>query len=260
MTKNIFIEGIPGSGKSTLLNELSKRLPEHHPYHEGDICPVELAWCSYMTKEDFQETLEKFPDLNEEIISWSVMEDGYYIVAYTRIMAERREFYEYMEGFEIYNGRVPFRTFHDTIMKRYATLSDEKHLFECSFFQNSIESMMLFYCMKDEEIIAFYREAYEILKNKGFRMIYLDSDNIREDVLQIKKERADENGNEMWFPLMMNFLKESPYGKERNYQDFEDVVHHFERRRALEHRIIAGVIGEDVTILTAKNYDISSLV
>ncbi len=175
MTKNIFIEGIPGSGKSTLLNELSKRLPEHHPYHEGDICPVELAWCSYMTKEDFQETLEKFPDLNEEII-------------------------------------------------------------------------------------AFYREAYEILKNKGFRMIYLDSDNIREDVLQIKKERADENGNEMWFPLMMNFLKESPYGKERNYQDFEDVAHHFERRRALEHRIIAGVIGEDVTILTAKNYDISSLV
>lgn len=69
MNKNIFIEGIPGSGKSTLLIKLSKALSEYTVYHEGDISPVELAWCSYMTEDKLQEAIAKFPDLESEIMA-----------------------------------------------------------------------------------------------------------------------------------------------------------------------------------------------
>lgn len=55
MSKSIFIEGIQGTGKSTLSNRLAQALPEYHVYHEGDISPVELAWCSYMTKKKWEE-------------------------------------------------------------------------------------------------------------------------------------------------------------------------------------------------------------
>lgn len=254
MNKNIFIEGIPGSGKSTLLIKLSKALSEYNVYHEGDISPVELAWCSYMTEKKLQEAIAKFPDLESEILAKTKKEGDYYITAYTQIMAERREFYEYMESYEIYNGRVDFDTFHEIVMRRYRALSTRKNLFECSLFQNTIESMMLFYGMSDEEIIAFYSEVYEILKEKGIFVIYLETVDIRENISLIKKERSDDEGNEMWYPLMLGFLRESPYGKAHNYQDFEDMVDHFERRQNLERRIMEEVFGDDCMILPAKEY------
>ena len=259
MRKNLFIEGIQGSGKSTLSRELAKRLPEFYVYHEGDISPVELAWCSYMKKEVWEGMLQKYPTLADEIKAKTQIEREYYITAYTRIMAESRAFYEDMEAYEIYNGRVEFDFFHDVIMRRYAAFSEEGCVFECSFFQNSMETMLLYYQLSDEEIIAFYQEAYDILKDKGFQMIYLDSEKIRENILQIKKERSDEQGNEMWYPLMMNYLKESPYGKAHNYQDFEDMIAHFERRRKLELEIIEKVLKNDCLILTAKEYDIEDV-
>lgn len=259
MKKNIFIEGMQGTGKTTLLNTLAKKHPEYQVYREGDLSPAELAWCSYMTKERWESMLSKYPVLEQEIKAKTMTEGDRYITAYTQILAETRTFYEDMEQYEIYNGRVTFPVFHDIIMKRYEALPEGKHLFECSFLQNSIESMMLFYQMEDTEIVEFYREAYEILKKKDFWLLYLDSEKIRENILQIKKERSDENGNEMWYPLMLNYLKESPYGKAHNYQGLDDMIGHFERRRVLELRIIREVLGDSVTVLKAKEYNPDTL-
>lgn len=252
---NIFIEGLQGTGKTTLLNNLSKKYPDYHAFREGDLSPVELAWCSYMKEEDYQRILEKYNYCRKEIEAKTMREGEYYITAYTQVLAENRSFYEEMEAFEIYNARVDFKTFHDVIMGRYRVFEAYNNIFECSFFQNSIESMMLFYEMEDEEIVEFYREAYEILKHKNFRMYYLDSERIRENILQIRKERSDEQGNEMWYPLMLGYLKESPYGQSHGYQDMEDMIAHFERRRALELRIIREVLGTSCVVLKAKEYD-----
>ena len=260
MKNHIFIEGLQGSGKSTLLRNLSQKFPEYKAYYEGDISPVELAWCSYMTKEQYVEALKKYPHVEQEIKQWTLQEGDCYIVAYTRILADMREFYEWMESFEIYNARVPFEQFHDIIMNRYRALSpDSKNLFECSFFQNSMEDMMLYYQMPEQDIEDFYREAYEILKPKGFQMLYLQSGNIRDNILQIKKERSDENGVELWYPLMLKYLQESPYGKVHGFEGFDDMIEHFERRVAIEERIIREVLKEDCTVLTAKAYRLEEI-
>ena len=55
---NYFIEGIQGAGKSTLTGRLAEKLPDCHVFREGDYNPVELAWCSYLTKEQY-EALDK---------------------------------------------------------------------------------------------------------------------------------------------------------------------------------------------------------
>lgn len=260
MKHHIFIEGLQGSGKSTLLRNLAQKYPEHQAYYEGDISPVELAWCSYMTKAQYEEALQKYPHVEQEIRQWTKQEGDRYIVAYTRILADMREFYEWMESFEIYNGRVTYTEFHDVIMSRYRALEPEsKHLYECSFFQNSMEDMMLYYQMSEQDIVEFYREAYEILKPKGFQMIYLKSDNIRRNILQIKKERSDENGVELWYPLMLKYLQESPYGKAHGFDGLEDMIAHFERRVAIEERIIREVLKEDCTVLKAKRYQMEEI-
>lgn len=260
MKKNIFIEGMQGTGKSTLLRELSKHLSGYNAYYEGDLSPVELAWCSYMTKDEFEATVSLYETWSSELEHFSMTEpDGHVVVAYTRILTEMPAFYQFMEGYEIYNGRVDFDTFRNIIQKRFSSFVGEGNLFECSFFQNSIESMILYYQMEDDEIVSFYQESYEILKEKGFRLLYLDSDRIRENILQIKKERTDNQGNELWFSLMLNYLKESPYGKAHGYQDLEDMIEHFSHRRKLETRIINEVIKGDCLVLTAKDYKLEEV-
>ena len=260
MKNHIFIEGLQGSGKSTLLRNLSQKYPEFTAYYEGDISPVELAWCSYMTKEQYEEALKKYPHVEREIKQFTKREGDRYIVAYTRILADMREFYEWMESFEIYNARIPFEQFRDIIMTRYRALkSGSKNLFECSFFQNSMEDMMLYYQMPEQDIVDFYREAYAILKPKGFQMLYLQSSNIRENILQIKAERTDENGVELWYPLMLKYLQESPYGKVHGFEGLDDMFAHFERRCALEERIIREVLKDDCTVLRAKEYRLEEI-
>lgn len=260
MKNHIFIEGLQGSGKSTLLRNLSQKFPKYKAYYEGDISPAELAWCSYMTKAQYEEALQKFPHVEQEMKQWTKQEGDRYIVAYTRILADMQEFYEWMESFEIYNGRVPYEQFHAVIMERYRALEPGKNLFECSFFQNSMEDMILYYQMPEQDIVDFYREAYEILQPKGFQMLYLQSENIRENILQIKKERCDEHGMELWYPLMLKYLQESPYGKTHGFEDLDDMIAHFERRVAIEEKIIREVIKEDCTILKAKEYLIGEIV
>lgn len=259
MTKNIFIEGLQGTGKSTLLTKLSRKYPRYHTYREGDLSPAELAWCSYMTKEQWEQIIRTYAHVEREIKEKTMVENGKYITAYTQILAENRAFYTDMEQYEIYNGRVEFSDFRKIILGRYDRLPEENSLFECSLFQNSIETMMLFYQMTNEEILEFYRESYSILKGKNSFLIYLDSPCIRENLLQIKRERCDSRGNEIWYPLMINYLSESPYGKKNNCKEFEDLAAHLERRRSLELQIIQKIWKENAVIMKAKEYDDTQL-
>ncbi len=258
--KNIFIEGIQGAGKTTLLRSLYEKFDGYHMYVEGDISPVELAWCSYMTEEEYQRTLVRFPDLVSEIEKHTIKEENHFIVEYTRIMTDTRGFYQYMEQYEIYNGRRSFDDFKNLILSRLESFKGTGNLFECSLFQNIIEELILFYCKTEEEIVDFYREIFEAIKQKNFILLYLYSDDIESNVLKIKKERSDENGVEMWYPLVMRYLNDSPYGKKFAFEDISDMVAHFKRRMDLELRIVKEIMGGHSMILPAKAYDIEDVI
>lgn len=258
--KNIFIEGIQGTGKSTLMKSLNEKLNGYHMYLEGDISPVELAWCSYMTEEEYQKALERFPDLVPEIETHTKKEEIHFIVEYTRIVTDAKGFHHYMEQYEIYNGRRSFDDFKDIIFRRLQKFHGTGNMFECSLFQNIIEELILFYCKTEEKIIGFYREIFEIIKQKDFILLYLYSEDIESNILKIKKERSDENGVEMWYPLVMRYLNESPYGKKFGFSDISDIVAHYKRRMDLEMRIIQEIMEGYSMILPAKIYDIQDVI
>ena len=258
--KNVYIEGIQGTGKTTLLRILGQQLPDYHVYWEGDYSPVELAWCTYMTETEYQQALADFPDLVEEIQKWTTKEDEHYIVQYTRILAENRAFYEYMEKFEIYNGRKTLEEFKKILLHRYEQFSGGGNVFECSFFQNTMEELLLYYDMSEQEIIAFFEELFAKLRDKNFLMLYLYSEQIEENILQIKKERSDNSGNEMWYPLMLRYLNDTPYGKKHPFEGVADMAAHFRRRMQMEMTVIERVIGEYAVNLPAKEYEIEEVV
>lgn len=251
--KNIFVEGIQGSGKSTLSMALRNQLQGYKLYLEGDLCPVDLAWCSYMDKESYDHILERFSHVATDIKNKTIVERDRYITAYTQVLAEDSEFYKLMESHEIYNGRVSYDEFHRIIIERFTNFSGAGNIFECALFQNPIESLLLFYEKSEGEIIEFYQEISKILMKKDLFIIYLDSSDIRANIEAIRKERVDGSGQELWFPLMLNYLKDSPFGVKHPFLGIDEMIAHFMRRRDLEVRILQEVFQDCSLRIPAKS-------
>ena len=255
--KHIFVEGIQGMGKSTLLQTIASKHSEYQVCHEGDYSPVELAWCTWLTKEEYEGVLNRYPEIKDEIEKQTRIEGDHYIVCYTKIITDIPGFHKDLEQYEIYNGRKTLDQMQAIILERYERFfqgesENIEYLFECSFLQNIVEDLILFHQLSDDEIVDFYKRLYEKVDRDKFLLLYLYSDNLEESTSIIKKERSDAQGNEMWYPMMLEYLVNSPYGKAHNYRDFDDMVAHFRHRQQLELRILKEVVGENAKIIPAK--------
>lgn len=256
---NYFIEGLQGAGKTTFVKQLSDKLKSYQVFHEGDYSPVELAWCAYVTEEEYDNILLNYPTLNAEIREKTVTEEDHRIICYTRILTDVPNFHRDLEKFEIYNGNRDKDSFDNVIFKRFGKWNGEGQIFECSIFQNIIENQMLYLMMTEDEILNFYRRLKCVLEDKPYRIIYLDVDDIPGGIDIIRKERSDDKGNELWFPLMIRYLEESPYGKEHMLTGLKGLLTHLNRRKALEHRLINEIFKENTIVLKAKSYTLSDI-
>ncbi|MGN0316167.1 MAG: hypothetical protein ACI4EG_15435 [Fusicatenibacter sp.] len=253
---NIFIEGIQGMGKSTLLQSLCLNLPGRTVCREGDYSPVDLAWCAWMTEKEYEQMLQKYDPIRQELRKNTVREGCHYVVTYTKILTDLPGFHRDFERFEIYNGRKSIQEQEEIITARYRQFSDTGYLFECAFLQNLVEELILFHNFCDDEIVEFYRRLYQNIRRDSFLLLYLYSDQIEESTRIIQKERADLQGREIWYELMMGYLKNSPYGLQHGCEKFEDLTAHFRHRQQVELRILREVIGENAKILPAKRWEI----
>ena len=256
---NYFVEGIQGTGKSTLVGRLAEHFPNYRVYREGDYNPVELAWCAHMTEAQYESVLAKYDRLREEIIANTHAEHDRRIITYTRIITDVPGFHKDLEQYEIYNNRLSRAEFEEIILGRYARWNGDQSIFECSVFQNIVENQILFYEMNDGEIVDFFLRLKAVLAGRDFRILYLEADDIAGSLQIIRKERVDEHGVEMWFPLMVGFLEESPHGARRGLKGFDGLVKHMEHRLAVEKRILREVFPEQAVILKSKNYDLDAV-
>ena len=167
MEKSYFVEGIQGAGKTTMVAGLAKENPSYNVYREGDYCPVELAWCAFLEKEQYQQVLDKYPGIADQIREKTVQEGDKKVVMYTQIITDIPGFHKDLEQYEIYNGNKKAEEFQNIVLKRFSDWNGQNGIFECSLFQNIIENMILFFEMSDEEIIAFYRNVKECLQEIG---------------------------------------------------------------------------------------------
>lgn len=291
---NYFVEGIQGAGKSTLAGKLAEKYPKHQVFREGDYNPVELAWCSYLTKEQYEAALGRYETLAEEMKEKTTFEPAddvskgaqevdektaddvgkgaqgviekttgaeidRYVLTYTRILTDVPGFHKDLEQYEIYNGRIQKEEFEQIILSRYARWHGENQIFECSIFQNIVENQILFYEMTDEEIVAFYKRLADVIRDREFKILYLEVAWVAGALEIIRKERVDADGNEMWFPLMIGFLEDCPYGRKHGLKGFDGLVAHLEHRKNLELRILREVFLEHAVILKSKEYELETM-
>ena len=251
---NYFIEGLQGAGKTTLVQHLSNILIDYKVFREGDYSPIELAWCAYVTEEQYNRILLDYPSLNAEIREKTFTEDEHKIICYTQILTDVPNFHKNLEKFEIYNGNLSAESFENVILQRFRKWNGEGQIFECSVFQNIIENQILYLMMTDDEILSFYKKLESVLADKPYKIIYLDMEDIPQGIDIIRKERSDDQGNELWFPMMVSYLEESPYGKEHSLTGLDGLLKHLEKRRALEHRIINEVFKDRTIVVKSKSY------
>ena len=253
---NYFVEGLQGSGKSTLVNRLSEKHPNYTAIHEGDYSPVELAWCAYVDRETYKQILEKYKDIRDEIEKKSFAEDDHMIICYTKILTDIPGFHKDLEKYEIYNGNLDSETFRDIVLSRFKNWQGDNNIFECSIFQNIIEDMILFQKCSDDEIVDFYKQIKEALADKPHVIMYLESEDIPANIDVIRKERSDNQGNEMWFPLMLGYFDNSPYALKKGVKGTEALLEHFKHRQELELRICEELFPDRSIVLRSKNYKI----
>lgn len=253
---NYFVEGLQGSGKSTLVRKLMKKYPGYKAKCEGDYSPIELAWCAYVDNETYSGILEKYSDIRSEIEDKSFMEDDHRIICYTKIITDIPGFHKDLEKYEIYNGNLDSEHFKEIVLRRLRNWNDNNNIFECSLFQNIIEDMILFQNKTDSQIVDFYREVKKTLSGKEYQILYLQTEDIASNIDVIRKERSDDKGNELWFPLMTQYFNNSPFAKERRVSGTDALLKHFRHRQELELRICNEVFVGHYTLLRSKDYNI----
>ena len=253
---NYFVEGIQGIGKSTLVRKLSEKFPDCTAVMEGDYSPVELAWCARLSDAQYLEVLEQWYDLQDQIRSKSHKEDDSWIICYTQVKTENRDFYSQLEKYEIYNGRIPFEAYRNIVLSRYENWHGDGSIFECSLLQNAVEDMILFRELSDDAILGFYQEVKSALSGKQYEIRYIESPDIENNLNDVRKERMDKDGNEIWFDMLMEYFVSSPYAKKRSMNQYEDLLNHLRHRQTLELQICRKIFGEKVTVIQSKTYDL----
>ena len=253
---NYFVEGLQGSGKSTLVRKLSEKFPGCVTVLEGEYSPVELAWCARMSEAQYLKILEQWDDLRDQIRSRSHKEGDFWIVCYTQVKSENRDFYKQLENYEIYNGRTEFEEYRNIVLTRYRNWHGDGCIFECSLFQNAVEDMILFRDMSDDAILSFYKEVWSALNGREYEIFYIESPDIRKNLDAARRERTDKDGNEIWFHMLMEFFVNSPYAKKRSLNQYEDLLIHLRHRQTLELQICREIFGEKVTVVKSKAYDL----
>ena len=205
-----------GSGKTAAVHKLSEIYPTYKAVEEGAYSPAELAWCAYMDIRTFGEMRDKYSGLRGQREKNTVCEGDRRVVCYTKIITDNREFYKDFEQYEIYNNRVSFEDFKAIVLSCFKAWDQDDMIFECALFQNIVEDMILFRCFSNHEITEFYRLIRNATAGKDYRILYLKTEDVKDSIEFIRKERSDDSGHELWFPMMIGYFNDSPYAKQKD--------------------------------------------
>ena len=101
---------------------------------------------------------------------------------------------------------------------------------------------------------ASIRKCGPPLKDKEYEIFYIESPDIEKNLNAVRRERVDEDGNEIWLRMLMDFFICSPYAKKRSLDQYEDLLMHLGHRQALELQICREIIDKKVTVLKSREY------
>lgn len=246
-TKLILIEGIPGSGKSTIARKIAGWYEERsitvNLYIEGQSHPADLGWNACVPPTEYGDILRRYGELREDIEKHTVFEGDTAIVAYTQVKTGDRVFYDDMERYEVYDGRVTDEVFYNLHYGRWrafaaaAAVKDELNIFECAFLQNHVNELVFWRNADEGEVIKHHNRLLEAVEALSPVLIYLSQPDIRETIGRIARERVSAEYGD-WIDKCIAYCENSPYGKRNKINGYDGAIEFFLLRKRLEMKII----------------------
>ena len=266
---NIYvIEGLPGSGKTTF----SKKLEEHllsigikvKRFSEGDLHPIDLAWCSIMDKDTFDYYCNHYCEIKDDIIKHTKIVKDDYITAYTQIELKEsyKDFYDVFGEYEIFktNSLDTFLNKHLEIYSQFIIDLDQDmtYIFECVFLQNHINELILKYNASLEQILDYYNKLIEALYPQRIKIIYINQVNVKSTLDHIINERKTNNPllYKDWIDNVLEYVQEQPFSEELNYLGYDGFLRFLKDRKQLELKLLNELNIKSIIIDLEDNYDL----
>ncbi len=265
--KNIFfVEGIPGSGKSTFARRIRDVLVEQGKavelYNEGDLHPIDLAWCSIMDENQFNSHIETYSKYKNQIISLSRKWKNQIITAYTKVKVDDNDvvLYRDFEKYEIYRTEdfEYFKVTHRELWSEFSDRYDESkyYVFECVFFQNHINELILKFNCSKEEIVSYFKELSLSMVSLGATLLYLSPIDVKKTLDKtIEERRSDNPVYSDWIDLVYNYLENTNYGKKLGYIGYDGCIKYFQNRLLIELDVLKALEINSYVFEIDVNYD-----
>ena len=263
----IFIEGNPGSGKSTFAKRLKQSLLSIgysvRMYQEGDLHPIDLAWCAILTKDQYQATLDKYRMIKDDILTLTKPMNDQYVVAYTKVnpILAPKEFYDDMSSYEIYRSESleMFKHAHQLLWNQFPNNMehDTVYIFECVFIQNHINELILKYHLEDKAMYPYFRDLVQPLHAYHPYLIFIKQSNVERSIRQVAAERITNDPTKFknWFDLVLDYMQSMPYTKVLGYIGEQGTIKYFNDRQVISLKIIDQLpIASDIVQLD-QSYD-----
>lgn len=264
----LFIEGLPGSGKTTfagIINDyLVKQGQQTVMYQEGELHPIDLAWCSYMEEEEFNRLLKKYSHLKADILRHTKYRGHKVITAYTKVRVDKQDvsLYEDFEEYEIYKGYDlnTFLEIHRSLYQSFRENIDDSifYIFECVLLQNHINELILKFNIPMEDKKHYFNQLTESLQDKDVTVFYIKQTDIDTTLSQIIEERRspDKEIYKDWIDLVIEYLGTQPYAKKLGYQGVEGVYQYFKDRQQIELDILQDFPLEHTVFELDQEYEV----
>lgn len=248
-----FVESFPGGGKSYYSRKHFRKAEKKTIYFKEEYHnPLDLLRQAVLSKEEYENFLLEIQDLcnNEaeyidikERISKeiTVLEDKVFI-AFLHIESSNvnvREKILNLYNYEYDDGFVPCREYCDTIMMRLKQFLESKdpdvdYIFEGALFYNPLVTILGFFDMGKDEIVAYYRKLFYLLRSYEYEIDIIRVDDIDKAIRITAQNRLMagnstwEIGFERWFDQTKNYSKlrgiEGIISFARDIEEYENML------------------------------------
>jgi hypothetical protein len=239
----IFIEGLPGSGKTTYARKLADYYRSQgyqvEQYNEGDLNPIDLAWCAYCTDAEYRELITHYPEMKEEIVKNSQRDNDHYIIAYTRINhpEAHQKFFDEMEKYEVYqyDSRKKFLEVHLSRWRSFnkKILPQKIYIFECIFLQNHINELILNDNASLSSMESYFKKLISTITRTKPIVFYIEQTHIEDTLNRIIEERRSNDHTKYrdWIDNVSLYVKSTQYGDKLGFTGIDGFLKYGQYRQ-----------------------------
>lgn len=227
-----FVEGFSGAGKSFYSRRLYKKAVRKTTYFKEEYQnPLDLLRQAVLSQKQYEELINDVKKLSSDFKSAAQIEqsissgvtrlDEKYMVPFLHIdtqnAAIRNRLFE-LYHLEYDDGMASCKEYCDLIAQRlqkFITTVDENqdYIFEGAFFHNPLLTILGYFDMSQEELLAFYRRLYELLQLADYEINIIRVNDI-EKTIKITAQNRKQAGDIMWQKGFEQWLEQS-----KNYKD-----------------------------------------